>query len=214
LVASASQGQGITEKSVALGGALSHALEKSSLTEANDKPFHIRIHLVESTNSPSNYRAEIEEYWVSPQQWRRSIDSPLFKQLVIVDGAKISEKDTGDYFPLWLQNFVTAIFDPVPNARFWDNLGAQITQITLPNGQHSDSCVREKFRVGSDSVKNDAFSNLCFDPDGMISFFGSPAIAWNSTTIGALAKSDLRGVIRMIRNRERKSSLRLPSWRI
>jgi hypothetical protein len=174
LAASTSQAQGISEKSIPLGDALNRALEKSSLTKANDKPFHMRIHLVESTNPPSDYRAEIEEYWLSPQQWRRSIDSPLFKQIVAVDGTKTSEKDTGDYFPLWLQNFVTAIFDPIPNAQFWNNVGAKITQITLPNGQHSDACVREKFRVGSDSVKNDAFSSLCFDADGMIGFFGSP----------------------------------------
>ncbi len=174
LAASASQGQGVTERSIPLGDALSRALAKSSLTTADDKPFHIRIHLAESTNPPSDYRAEIEEYWVSPQEWRRSIDSPSFKQVVVVDGTKVSEKDTGDYFPLWLQNFVTAIFNPVPNAQFWNRLDARITQIVLPNGQHSDACVREKSKVGSDLVKNDAFSSLCFDGDGMIGFFGSP----------------------------------------
>jgi TonB family protein len=167
-------GQAVKETSVPLGGLLTHALEQSSLTGANAVPFHLKVHLFESTNPRSDYRAEIEEYWVSPKQWRRSIDSPDFKQILIVNGDELSEQNTGDYYPLWLKSFITGIFDPVPNADQWNKVDAKITQITLPNGQRSEPCVRTKFKVGSDTVKNDAFGNVCFDGNGLLKFFGSP----------------------------------------
>jgi TonB family protein len=174
LTAGICSGQRVTETSVPLGTALSHALEQSSLTGANAKPFHIKIHLFDSTNPASEYRAEIEEYWVSSQQWHRSIDSPDFKQTLIVNGDQVSEQNTGDYYPLWLKSFVTGVFDPVPNADQWNKLNAKITQITLPNGQRSDACARMTFKLGSDAVNNDAFANVCFDGNGLLKFVGSP----------------------------------------
>jgi TonB family protein len=174
LTAVVSSGQRVTETSVPLGKALDHALEESALTGMNAEPFHVKVHLFESTNPPSPYRADIEEYWVSPKQWRRSIDTPDFKQTLIASGDQISEQDTGDYYPLWLKNFITALFDPVPNADQWNKLDAKITQITLPNGQRSDACARMKFKVGSDTVNNDAFANVCFDGAGLLKFVGSP----------------------------------------
>jgi hypothetical protein len=33
---------------------------------------------------------------------------------LIVNGDQVSEEDKGDYFPWWLNDLVTAIFDPVP----------------------------------------------------------------------------------------------------
>jgi len=169
-------GQGVTETSVPLGDALNHALERSLLTGANAKPFHMKLHLFESTDpsAESDYRAQIEEYWVSPGQWRRSIDSPDFKQTVIVNGDQVSEQNTGDYYPLWLRSFIIGIFDPIPDADQWNKLGAKITQITLANGQHSDACARMKFRLGTDALNNDAFANVCFDGSGLLKFVGSP----------------------------------------
>jgi TonB family protein len=174
LTAVVCSGQHVTETSVPLGKALDHALEQSVLTGTNAEPFHIKVHLFESTNPPSPYRTDIEEYWVSAKQWRRSIDAPEFKQTLIASGDQISEQDTGDYYPLWLKNFITALFDPVPNADPWNKLDAKITQITLPNGQRSDACARMKFKVGSDTVNNDAFANVCFDGAGLLKFIGSP----------------------------------------
>jgi len=167
-------GQRVKETSVPLGNALDHALRQSSLTGTNAKPFHLKVHLLESTNPPSPYQAEIEEYWVSPQQWRRTLDTPDFKQSLIVNGDQTSEQNTGDYYPLWLKSFVTGIFDSVPNADQWNKLDAKITQITLPNGQRSDACARMKFKIGSDTVSNDAFANVCFDGAGLLNFVGSP----------------------------------------
>ena len=188
LISRICSGQRVTETSVPLGNALSHAVEQSALTGSRAKPFHIKIHLLESTNPPSDYRAEIEEYWVSPQQWRRSIDSPQFKQTLIVNGDQISEQNTGDYYPLWLRNFITGIFDPVPNADQWNKLNAKITQITLPNGQRSEACARMKFKLGSETVNNDAFANVCFDGAGLLKFIGSPGYSMEFHDYKSFAK--------------------------
>lgn len=168
LVSSVCLGQGIKETSIPLGNALTHALELSSLTGANAVPFHLKVHLFESTNPPSDYRGEIEEYWVSPQQWRRSIDSPGFKQTLIVNGDQLSEQNTGDYYPLWLRRFITGIFDPVPNADQWNKLDAKIAQITLPTGQRSTACARVQLKYGADTAKSDIFGNVCFDDKGLL----------------------------------------------
>ena len=172
--ASVCDGQSVKETSIPLGDALSKALAKCSLIGPNAVPFHIKIHISESTKPQSDYRADIEEFWVSAKQYRRSIDSPEFKQTLVTNGDGISEQDTGDYYPLWLRSFITGIFDPIPNAEQWDKLNAQVSQITLPNGQRSDACARVKFRIGSDTVQNDAFGNLCFDGNGLLKFTGSP----------------------------------------
>ena len=112
---------------------------------------------------------------MSDTQWRRSIDSPDFKQTIISDHDQTSEVDDGDYYPLWLKRVLTALFDPVPNRQHWNQLGGQITQITLANGMRSDACAREKFKIGSDTVQNDAFANVCFlDSEGLLKFVGSP----------------------------------------
>ena len=174
LLASLCHGQGIKETSVPLGNALTKALGQSSLTGANAIPFHLKVHLFESTNPLSEYHADVEEYWVSPLQWRRSIDSPAFKQTLIINGDQVSEQDTGEYYPLWLKNFIMGIFDPVPNADQWNKLDAKITQITLPNGQRSVACTRVKLDIGSDQVKGEIFSSVCFDDKGLLEFFGSP----------------------------------------
>ena len=87
--------------------------QHSQITLPGSTPFHLNAAIVETTNPASEYRAQIEEYWVSPQKWRRTIESPTFSQTMIVNGDQVSEKDTGDYFPWWLNDFVNAIFDPL-----------------------------------------------------------------------------------------------------
>jgi hypothetical protein len=81
------------ESSAPLGDKLKKALEQSSLTGAHAKPFHVKVHLSESSNPASLYRAEIEESWASPQQWTRVIETPDFKQTLIVNRDKSSELD-------------------------------------------------------------------------------------------------------------------------
>src|SRR5436305_175244 len=98
------------------------------------------------------------------------------QSIVFVDGRK-TEKDEGDYFPLWLRRFVTAVFDPLPNAAAWKGSGITIDQITMPNGAKSDACAKAKTKVGTGERATDAFSNVCFDGEGRFHFIGSPAFS-------------------------------------
>ena len=162
------------QSSAPLGDKLKKSLEQSSLTGARAKPFHVKVQLSESSNPASPYRAEIEESWASPQQWIRVIETPEFKQTLIVNGDKSSEQIAGDYYPLWLRAFVNGLFDPVPNADVWKKQDSKVTQMTLLNSQRSDACARMKFKVGSDKVNNDAFASICFDDAGHLKMVASP----------------------------------------
>ena len=99
---------------VDLGEIADKAVQQSSLTVASSTPFHLKAKVFESTSPDSPYKAEIEEYWVSPNQWRREVHSEKFSQTMIVNGGKVFEQDTGDYYPLWLNQLVSAIDDPLP----------------------------------------------------------------------------------------------------
>ncbi|HEY6370254.1 MAG TPA: hypothetical protein VIX37_06725 [Candidatus Sulfotelmatobacter sp.] len=174
LCASASFGQRTTETSVPLGDKLKKALEGAALTGPHAVPFHIKVHISESTNANSTYRAEIEESWASPKQWSRVIETPDFKQILVVNGDKSSEQITGDYYPLWLRAFVNGLFDPIQNAEVWRKQDSNVTQTTLLNGQHTDACARMKFKLGSEKVNNDAFASICFDDASHLKVIASP----------------------------------------
>jgi hypothetical protein len=165
----------IKRTSIPMGDALTKALTKSSLISEGAKPFHVRVVVSEPENPESPYQGTIEEWWVSPNQWRREVTTRdgMKQTIVVVDGKK-SEQDEGDYFPLWLRKFVTALIDPVPNSAAWTASGISIEQITLPNGDKSDACARAKSEIGSGDQATDAFSNVCFDGEGRLKFVGSP----------------------------------------
>lgn len=167
-------GQYAKESAVPLGDKLKKALEQSSLTGPHGKPFHIKVHLSDSTNPDSLHRADIEESWAAPQQWSRTIETPDFKQMLIVNGDKSSEQITGDYYPLWLRAFVNGLFDPVPNSDVWKKQDSKVAQTALPNGQYSEGCARMKIKLGSDKVNNDAFASICFDEGGHLKMVTSP----------------------------------------
>jgi hypothetical protein len=161
-----------------IGDAVSRALATGVLTTQGGRPFHVRIVVSEPANQQSPYQGTIEEWWRSPEQWRREVTarSGIRQTIVVIDGKK-TEVDEGDYFPLWLRSFVTAVFDPVPNAAAWQASGGVIEQITLSDGSKSDACARAKSKIGSGDRATDAFSNVCFDGEGRLHFVGSPSYA-------------------------------------
>jgi hypothetical protein len=168
------QGQ-VTRTTVPLGDAVDKALAKGSLTYGDAQPFHIRVSVTEPENPQSPYQGTIEEWWVSSAQWRRDVrDKSGLHQIIVVSDGKKTEKDEGDYFPLWLRDFETAIFDPIPNPNAWKMNGAVIEQLTLPNGARSDAGVRARSKIGTGDRATDAFSNLSFDSDGRLKYFVSP----------------------------------------
>jgi hypothetical protein len=129
-------------------------VQHSQLTLPGSSPFHLKAKIVETTNPASSYHATIEEFWVSPEKWKRTIETPGFSQTLIVNGGKVSENNTGDYFPWWLNNMVTAIFTPLPG-------------ITIPSGSSPRADKDLLARVSSICTGAQATAgqwNFCFDP--------------------------------------------------
>jgi hypothetical protein len=134
-----------TRRTIELSDATDRALRKSQLTLPGSAPFHIKFSIRETTNPQSERRAEVEEYWVSAEKYRRTIQSPAFSQTLIVNGDAISETNTGDYYPYWLYQVLTAVLDPVP---FAAQLKQTKQEIAEPSGGANDRvCGDLRFRV-------------------------------------------------------------------
>lgn len=165
----------IQRSSVPIGDAVGKALKKSLLTGENARPFHVRVVVSEPENPQSPYQGTIEEWWQSADQWRLEVTAKGgVKQTIVIAGGKNTERDEGDYFPLWLRSFVQVLFDPVPDAAAWKSAGMTIDQITMPNGAKSDACARAQWKIGSGDRATDVFANVCFDGEGRLKFVGSP----------------------------------------
>jgi hypothetical protein len=125
-----------SRKTVSLSDATDRALRESQLTLPGSAPFHLKFSITETTNPQSERHAEVEQYWLAPDKYRRTISSPAFSQTLIVNGAAVSETNTGDYYPYWLYQVVTAVFDPVP---FTAQLQQAKQEIAQPSGGANDS---------------------------------------------------------------------------
>ncbi|HEY9125649.1 MAG TPA: energy transducer TonB [Acidobacteriaceae bacterium] len=160
---------------VPLGDTLRKALEDSSLTGPKGQPFHVRVVVSEPENAQSPYQGTIEEWWRSADMWRRVVtDKDGMRQTIVMSHGMETERDEGDYFPLWLRSFVTALFDPVPGAAQLESSKVMIEQITLPNGDKSDACVNSGKKIGSENQSIEAWWNVCFDAKARLKFVGSP----------------------------------------
>jgi hypothetical protein len=146
-----------THKTIPLSDAIDRALSKSQLTLPGGEPFHIRFSIVETTNTQSERHAEVEEYWLSTEKYRRTIVSPAFSQTLIVNGAAVSETNTGDYYPYWLYELLTAVFDPIP---FAAQLKQVKQEIADPGGATNQVCSDLQMRV--DRVM------VCFERNGLL----------------------------------------------
>ncbi len=130
---------------VSLGVLADQAVQQSKLILPGSKPFHLKATIVETTNPESSYHAQVEEYWVSPTKWKRTIESPHFSQTLVVNADAVSEKNTGDYFPFWLNELVTAMVDPLPMLDVLDKTNSELAK---PHGsEKSTVCADLHFRV-------------------------------------------------------------------
>lgn len=102
------------EITISLAELSDSAVQRSKLDLRGSRPFHLKASIVETANPSSEFRAEVEEYWESPKKYKRTIKSPQFSQTLIVNGDAISETNTNNYFPIWLNHLVSNIFDPLP----------------------------------------------------------------------------------------------------
>ncbi len=154
------------DKVVSIGQAADHAVQQSRLTLAGGTPFHLKAHIANAGAAKPEYSADVEEYWVSPEKWRRTVQSAGFSQTLVVNGGKVSEKLTGDYYPFWLRDLVTALFDPLPMV---DQLRAMRGQVEIPeDSAKSNSCVNMQFKVGVAPAQNSLTYAFCFGGKGWI----------------------------------------------
>ena len=150
-----------------IGDVAKHAHEQSTLTLPGSVPFHVKATIKEKGSPDSDYQAEVEEYWVAPDKWRRTIKSPEFSQLRIVNGDKVYEENTGDYSPHWLRNFITALENPLPMLDMISTANAPL----YPGG---NNCIRSSARVGTPPASNSIFYVICFDKDGLLDYAVTP----------------------------------------
>jgi hypothetical protein len=164
LVAVSAVAQEAGDKIVSIAQAADHAVQESKLTLAGGAPFHLKAHIANTGAPKPEYSADVEEYWVSPEKWRRTVQSAGFSQTLIVNGDKVSEKLTSDYYPFWLHDLVTALFDPLPMV---DQLKLMQGQLEIPeDSAKSSSCMNMQFKVGTASAQNSVPSAFCFGGKG------------------------------------------------
>jgi len=151
------------DKVVSIAQAVDNAVQQSRLTLADGAPFHLKAHINSGAPKPE-YTADVEEYWVSPEKWRRTVQSAGFTQTLIINGGTVSEKLTGDYYPFWLHDLVTALFDPLPMA---DQLKAMRGQLEIPeDSTKSNSCLNMQAKVGIAPAQNTLGMGFCFGGRG------------------------------------------------
>jgi hypothetical protein len=164
LLALSAVAQEAGDKVVSIAQAVDNAVQQSRLTVPGGTPFHLKAHITNSGTPKPEYTADVEEYWISPEKWRRTVQSAGFTQTLIVNGDKVSEKLTGDYYPFWLRDLVTALLDPLPMA---DQLKAMQGQLEIPeDSAKSNSCLNMQVKVGIAPAQNTLSMGFCFGGRG------------------------------------------------
>jgi hypothetical protein len=107
---------------------------QATLIAPGSTPFHLKATITEMGDPDPKTLVEI--YWVSEKKWRRTIQSEDFSQTLVVNGGKVSEEDSEDYFPIGLQTLVTAMVDPKPILDAW-HPGDRV--LTKANGASRES---------------------------------------------------------------------------
>src|SRR5215472_959977 len=109
-------------------------LVQTALTAPGSAPFHLKAMITEQGDPET--KALIEIYWADDHKWRRTITSDDFSQTLIVNGDKVFEEDSDNYFPPGLQTLITAMLDPKPILDAWRQ-GS--TALTKENGASRES---------------------------------------------------------------------------
>jgi hypothetical protein len=140
---------------ITLNEAIQRVQHNSALTD-HGKPFHAVLTISNPKNPDSAYQATIEVFWKNKNSYRTVITSRTFSQTRIVQGDQVEEHNTGDFYPPWLQNYLTAILNPLHLPNNFQNATGQAFL-----GDHMRSCLRHDDRPGG--ITNDlTFANICF----------------------------------------------------
>lgn len=112
---------------------LKQALRESVLVEGKH-PFHLVVAIAPEAMErmhqrvvPASMTGTMEVFWAGPGRYKLVLDTPSFKQTKTVDRGRVEEQDEGDFYPRWLDNFVKALLEPVPEKQLPKLLQARMT---------------------------------------------------------------------------------------
>lgn len=153
---------------------LQRALRESVLINGR-RPFHLMMDIAPAVTDIPHHRevsptlrGSMEVFWAAPDRYKLILDSPEFHQTKIVEGTQIEEHDEGDFYPRWLDNFVQALLNPVPQAR----LAMLMPQRLTGGGTFAMSgrvafamprCLETSDRPGGITDET-SIARICFDP--------------------------------------------------
>jgi hypothetical protein len=100
---------------------------------------------MEIGDASTPYSGRLEVWWVNSSKYRTVLTSPAFSQEKILNGDKVSEKNQGDYYPRWLENFVLAVLNPVPMVKNFRGRGGPV----ILGPSITNSCLRRDDRPGN-----------------------------------------------------------------
>jgi len=119
--------------------AVDRALQLCSLT-AGEQPFHLVFEIAPTPDAHEPalraMRAQIEVFWLNPITYRTVIRSRDFSQTRIVNGGVVEEHNTGDFYPRWIQNFVEALLEPIPESALLRKVPGSV-----PVGVEEHACI-------------------------------------------------------------------------
>lgn len=112
---------------------LQRALHESVLVEGH-QPFHLILELSPDTTphaharpAPASMHGTVELFWSNRDHYRLVLTSPEFSQTRIIDGSRVEESDTGDFYPRWLDDFVRMLLSPTPKPQIQKLLQQRLT---------------------------------------------------------------------------------------
>jgi hypothetical protein len=95
-------------------------LRESVLVEGK-QPFHLVLEIGPEAMgrphqrvAPASMTGSMEVFWAAPQRYRVVLKTPSFRQTKTVEGERVEEQDEGEFYPRWLDNFVKALLEPMP----------------------------------------------------------------------------------------------------
>ena len=96
--------------------AIERALKQNSLT-THGSAFHAILDIGEPDSGNPRYRASVEVYWQNGGHYRVATKSDSYSETRIVNKNQVEEHESGDFYPDWLRNFVTALLNPLPHSK-------------------------------------------------------------------------------------------------
>jgi hypothetical protein len=105
---------------------LDDALRNSALVYGR-QPFHLKLEITPGQKASETMHGSVEVFWLARDRYKLVVESGDFRQTKVVVGNEVEEQDEGDYLPRWLDNFVEAIFEPVPQLQAMRQMDAKFT---------------------------------------------------------------------------------------